>query len=200
MSRFHLISAALVLTSMTLNGCTTPRVALDQANNGAALAVSLESELNDFRRVQSQVAQARLDSIRRQRLRLASYEAEGAFDERVLRAAGKTDALNLFSTLQALSDSRAQEDTKLQAKIASMDEAFAKLLEPLPDTAKSLTATQGALASLGEELSTRERIATATSFVKEIRKTIDENKTKIDDAKAQTQDAPVQPEPEAPKK
>lgn len=184
----------LSLLTLALSGCQTPQPALDQANNGAALTVSLAGEIRNFHRAQAEISQARLDSVRRLRVRLANYEAEGNFDERVLRAADKTDALKLYTALKELSDSRAQDESQLQAGIASTDAAFGKLLDSLPDATKDLTATQKALAVLGEELSTRERIATTAAFVKEIRKTIDENREKIKEAKGKAAAAPVDPE------
>ena len=195
MSRTPFIICALTLLTLALGGCKTPRPALDQANNGAALTVSLAGEIKDFHGVQAKISQARLDSVRRLRVRLANYEAEANFDERVLRAADKSDALKLYTALKELSDSRAQDESQLQGKIASMDEAFARLLDPLPDATKGLAATQKALAALGEEISTRERIAITTAFVKEIRKTVEENREKIKEAEQKAAAAPVQPAP-----
>jgi len=188
------VVCALSLLTGVLSGCQTPQPALDQANNGAALTVSLAGEIRAFNRAQAEISQARLDSVRRLRVRLASYEAEGNFDERLLRAAEKTDELKLYTALKELSDSRAQDESQLQAKIASIDAAFATLLDPLPDATKDLTATQKALAVLGEELSTHERVATTAAFVKEIRKAVEENRKKIEDAKKEAAAGPVDPE------
>jgi methyl-accepting chemotaxis protein len=182
MSRLTFIVLASALLALMLGGCKTPRPALDEANNGAALTVSLAGEIKNFRSAQARVAQARVDSVRRQRVLLANYEAEGNFDERVLKAADKGDALRLYTALKELSDSRALDAKQLQDKLAAMDVAFAKLLEPLPEATKDLTATQKALAVLGEELSAHERIATTAAFVKEIRKSVEENREKIKEA------------------
>jgi hypothetical protein len=111
----------------------------------------------------------------------------------VLRAASKSEALQLYTALKELSDSRAQDAKQLQDKISSMDTAFEKLLDPLPEATKDLTATQKALAVLGEELSTRERIATTAAFVKEIRKTVEENREKIREAEKTAAGASDQP-------
>jgi cysteinyl-tRNA synthetase len=197
MSRMPFALCALALILLNLSGCKTPRPALDEANNGAALTVSLAGEIKEFRRAEARIAQARLNSVRRLRVRLAKYEAEGNFDERVLRAADKTEALRLYTALRDLSDSRAQDEKQLQDKIASIDAAFAKLLEPLPEATRDLTATQKALAVLGEELSTRERIATTAAFVKEIRKTAEENR-KIKEAEAANSAAAAPAAPETP--
>ena len=180
-----------------LAACATPRAALDQANNGAALTMSLQAELQKFRSVQQSVAEARIQSVRRQQVQLATYESDSAFDERILRLAGKNDALSLYSTLRDLSDSRVKDEQALKTRLAELDESFVKLLAPLPDSTDKLVKTQKALAALGEELSAKERIELASTFAKAIKKTIDDNKKKIDAAAAATPVAPVQPAAEA---
>lgn len=175
-----------------LGGCATPQAALDQANNGAALTMSLQAEIQKFRSVQSEIARARVESIRRQQVQLATYESDSAFDERILRLAGKSEALSLYTTLKELSDSRLKDELSLKARLAELDESFTKLLAPLPDLTAKLTATQAALAILGEELSAKERIELVSIFAKAIKKTIDDNKKKIADAAAATPVAPVQ--------
>ena len=188
----------MIALCVGLAGCGTPQAALDQANNGAALTMSLQSELQNFRAVQANVAKARIDSVRRQSAMLATYEAEAAFDERVVKAAGKDDALKLYTTLKDLADSRAKDEQALNTKIAEMDESFGKLLTPLPDSTQKLTATQKALAALGSELSAKERIALVASFAKSIKQTIDDNKKKIDAAANAAPDATSQPAAQIP--
>lgn len=174
-------------------GCATPQAALDQANNGAALTMSLQSELQKFREVQAIIAKARLDSVRRQQVLLATYEAESAFDERVLRLANKSDALAMHATLKDLADSRMRDEQALLARLSEMDEAFAKMLSPLPEATPKLKAMQEAMAALGQQLSVQQRLEIASSFAREIKKTIDENKKKIDAAAASAPAAPAQP-------
>jgi hypothetical protein len=194
MKHASFVGCVLSPVILALSGCQTPQPALDQANNGAALTVSLAGEIRNFHRAQARISQARLDSVRRLRVLLANYEAEGNFDERVLRAADKADALKLYTALKELSDSRAQDESQLQAKIASIDAEFAKLFESLPDATNDLSATQKALAVLGEELATRDHIATTAAFAKAIRKTIEENREKIKEAEEKAAAATVDPE------
>jgi len=195
MSRMPFIMAAWTLLALTLGGCRTPRPALDEANNGALSACQNAGEIKNFRSAQARIAQARLDSVRRQRVLLANYEAEGNFEERVLRAADKGDAVKLYASLKELSESRAQDAKQSQDKLAAMDTAFAKLLDPLPEPTKGLTATQKALAVLGEDLSARERVAATAAFAKEIRKTVEENREKIKEAEKTAAGASAQPAP-----
>jgi chromosome segregation ATPase len=175
-----------------LAGCATTQAALDQANNGTALMMSLQAEVQKFRSVQSDVARARVESIRRQQVVLATYESASGFDDRVLRLAGKTDEFSLYSTLKDLADSRIKDEQALKARLEELDESFSKLLTPLPDLTEKLAAAQKALAVLGDELSAKERIELAATFASAIKKTIDDNKKKINDAATDTPGAPVQ--------
>src|SRR5438046_2056305 len=104
MSARFLLAAAC---ACALAGCKTPQPMLDQANNGAALSVSLQSQLVALRSAQANVAQSRVDSIRRQNAMIAEYEADSAFDDRIQAAVGKTAEAPLAATLRALADSRA---------------------------------------------------------------------------------------------
>lgn len=188
----------IAVLSGCFSGCSTPQAALDQANNGAALTMSFQAELQKFRSVQLDVARARVESIRRQEVTLATYELDSAFDERILRLAGKADALLLYSTLKDLSDSRIKDEQALKARISELDESFSKLLAPLPDSTEKLTSTQKTLAILGEELSAKDRIELASTFAQAIKKTIDDNQKKIDAAAAATPVAPAQPDASVP--
>lgn len=175
-----------------LVGCATPQAALDQANNGTTLMMSLQAEQEKFRSVQSDVARARIESIRQQQKVLATYESDSGFEDRVLRLAGKADEFSLYSTLKDLADSRIKDERALKAQLGELDESFSKLLTPLPDSTEKLAAAQKALAVLGEELSAKERIELAATFASAIKKTIDDNKKKIDGAAKDTPSAPLQ--------
>jgi len=194
MKYLHALVSAIALT-VVLSGCKTPPAALDQANNGAALTVSLEAELREFRRVQNTIATARMTSVRNQRARLAEYEIEGGFDARIQRAAGNTAAAQLFDSLKELADSRAKDDVQLQSNLSELDAMLLKLIAPLPDSTKSLKATQEALANLGEELPERERVALVAAFAKDIRKGIEDNKKAIEAAERATASPTLQPAP-----
>lgn len=175
--RLCVIFSAVVI----LAGCATPQPALDQANNGAALIGSLRAELQNFRRVQASIAQSRLESVRRQRARLAIYESGGGFDDRLLRAAGRDDLVRLYTSLRDLSESRAQDELRLKATISEIDQLLGELVKPLPEQTKSLTQAQESLAALGEELSLRRRLEEAAKFAKEIQGSIEQNKLKIEE-------------------
>jgi hypothetical protein len=186
------ISIGFSVLALWVAGCSTPQPALDQANAGAALAMSLQTEIHRYRAVQVDVARARLDSIRRQEVALATFDAEAAFDVRVLRLAGKNEALSLYEALRELADTRSKDEQALRTKLAELDSTYAKLLIALPESTAQLQVTQLSLAVLGEELSAEDRIKVVYHFASEIRKTIDENRKKIAAASAAAPVAPVQ--------
>jgi hypothetical protein len=193
MNSFQLSVLVVATTAKLLTGCATPQAALDHANNGAALIGSLNTEVHNFRRVQSGIVQLRLESVRRQRARLATYEAAGGFDDRVLRAAGRDDLVRLYSSLKELSDSRAQDEVRLEATISDMDRLLGEILKPLPEQGKSLTQALESLAALGEERPFEARMKEASEFAKRIQESIEKNRGKIQEAGAATSTASAQP-------
>ena len=180
MSIFSLrVTLALLAAALqcSLAGCgSTPQAALDQANHGAALTAALDGELRTLRAAQASVAQSRLDSIRRLNTSRARFDAEASFDERIQKAANKPGHAQLFTTLQALSDSRAKDEEALQASLAQADAAYAKLLAPAPDPSGQLQATRQALMALSEQLSVKERLALTAKFAKTVRRAVKDQK------------------------
>jgi DNA repair exonuclease SbcCD ATPase subunit len=175
-----------------LGACSTPQPLLDQANNGATLAMSLQTQLSVFRATQAEISQQRLDAISRQLASMATYQVESDFDDRIRRLAGSGNSQQLYSELRTLADSRGTAESALARQLADINADLAKVLEPLPDTAQSLAATQKTLAVLGEELSTKERAAAVKDFARTVKAAIDENRQKIDAARLATPIAPVQ--------
>ncbi len=163
-------------------GCSTTRPELDQANNGVALTASLQRELDAFRRAQASIASSRVESIRLQRQRLATYSVDAALDERILKAAGNTDSAKLYTTLKELAEARAAEDRDRLLELQSIDDQLGKIVAALPDNTAKLQATQKALAMLGKELSQKDRIAMGLAFAGEIKTTVEENREKIEQA------------------
>jgi DNA repair exonuclease SbcCD ATPase subunit len=189
------ITRGLVLATLALalGACSTPQPLLDQANNGATLAMSLETELAAFRATQSDISQQRLDSMRRQLASLATYQVEADFDDRIRRLTGTAGSQQLYTDLRALADSLGTDERALARQLAEIDADLAKVLAPLPDMAQSLAATQKALSALGEELSPKDRVAAVSSFARTVKTAIDDNRQRIEAAKQATPAAPVQP-------
>ncbi|MDP1899447.1 MAG: hypothetical protein Q8K96_03200 [Rubrivivax sp.] len=191
-------SLLLAALALALGACSTPQPLLDQANNGATLAMSLQTELAAFRVTQSDISQQRLDTIRRQLASLATYQVESDFDDRIRRLAGTAASQQLYNDLRTLADSRGTDERALAKQLADIDSDLAKVLAPLPDTAQGLAATQKALALLGEELSPKDRVAAISSFARTVKTAIDDNRQKIEAVRQATPAAPVQPAASAP--
>lgn len=173
---------SLILLTAVLTGCSTPQAALNQANNGTALMSNLESELQEFRRVQSLVASHRVENIREQYKLLAKIESNTAFNDRVRDLSGKGDYSRVFSSLRTLADSRGKDEEALQAKFNEIDASLGKLLSPLPETSGKLKDAQSKLSAMGEELSMEDRLKTLSSFSKSVYQTVKDNKEKIKEA------------------
>ena len=186
---------ASIACACLLAGCKTPQAALDQANNGAALSMSLQAELANLRTTQATIAKIRLDSIRQQTAMMAEYEADSAFDDRVLAAIGKTSESQLARELRTLADSRAKDDSDLKAAMAALDTNLAGLLDPVPSQSAGLAATQGAMAALGEEFDPKQRVKIIAAFAVDLKKAIDNNKVKSDATAAGAPSSPVQAKP-----
>ncbi|WP_431798343.1 hypothetical protein SGO26_29450 (plasmid) [Cupriavidus metallidurans] len=181
---------ALGLSLVGLAGCSTPQAALDQARNTAALTVSLSAEQREFRRVQTIIANSRIESIRRQTSELETYEAMARFDDRVRRVAGLDEELKVFKALRDLSDSRSQDEVDLAAKLKAIDDNLATILTPLPESTSKVSALQKALLPLGEELSSTERTKAAVQFAKSVKEGLDASKQKLAVSEAVTPTAP----------
>lgn len=183
----------------SLTGCSTPQAALDQANNGAALSMSLQAQMAALRAAQANVARARLDNVRDQNAVIAKYQFASAFDERVRTVIGSTAESQLATDLRMLSDSRAKDERDLAAALAALDASMAGVLDPVPVSDPQLAATEQAMAALGQELRPEQRIRSIAAFAVDLKKSIDSNRKKGEAAADGTPAAKVQgpPAPDA---
>ena len=173
-------TCAALLATLWLGACSTPQPMLDQANQGAALSMAYQAELVNFRQVQADIAQQRMDSIRQLVSTMATYQADAEFDERVSKLAGNTATAKLFKDLQTLADSRSTDEQAMLKELADMEEQLAKLLQPLPDNTQALDATQRQLAAMGHELPWKERLKVVSTFAKAVNKSVKANRQKLD--------------------
>jgi len=192
MSAYFLNRKALAaVCACLLAGCKTPQPAIDQANNGAALTLSLQTELTRMRTLQGAIAKARLDSVRRQRAMMAEYAADSAFDERIRKVVGDNAQEKLVNDLLMLSDSRATDEDELGKALAALDADMAAVLAPVPDQNGRLAATQKAMAELGTQLPLEQRARILAGFASELKEEIDKHRKAADT----TAPAPVQSGP-----
>jgi len=165
-----------------LAACSTPQVAMDQANHTVGLVTQLELEMREFDRIQKVAATARLKSIAVQEQDNAFVLGQARIDEKVRRAMGDTETTEAESKFSIVAQAIADDDTQLKTAIASVDAELSALLKPLPSTADNSSAAQKALADMGAELSPTIRFSELQSFYKTVKESVDANRQKIRDA------------------
>lgn len=188
------LRAASLAALASVAGCaSTPKPALDEANNGAALAATLSAQIENYREEQARVLAVRVEGVRRLRQQISRYEIESEFDQRVLAAAGNTRHAQLYAKLIELSDSRAADEKEMATQAAAIDDLLKQATKPLPSVSKELKATQDALAALGAELSAAERLKVSAAFAQSVYKTVKDKRDKIEQANADTPPATTSP-------
>lgn len=159
-----------------LAACSTPQIAMDQANNGVKLTQQLQQEIERYQRHTKASAERRLEVVRAQEanaLQRARITGFATF----IKSKSDIDAPAASSarTIQEAHDKYAAlvaEEEKGQQELAQRLAAVAK---DLPSPSEKLSAVQKALAALGTELSPKERAAIVTKFLKEAKDIVDRN-------------------------
>lgn len=167
-----------------VGGCASPRAELDQANNTAALVAQLETELQEFRRVQHGIAESIKRSSRDLQVSAAAANSEVEASMRARRAAEDPIVPKMYELVRQLADGIGTDKTNLTARAAAVDDRLFKLLKPLPSTADKTSEVQSVLASMGTELSNKARLAELQEFYKKVKAGVDANKQKIKDAES----------------
>lgn len=165
-----------VLLPLLLAGCSTPQVALDQAQNGAALVQQLEAELSRYAKLSALAAQRRLKSIESQEA--ANLESAGTLemsdflDERAQRAQEAAANAALIRSLTAKQAELKRQQLDKRRELAERLAAATKSAEPL---GAKLGALRKAMAELGSELKPEERLALTKKFLDDAKKIIDDS-------------------------
>jgi hypothetical protein len=180
---------SLASLGVALCGCSTPRVALDQANNTAGLVAQLEIELQEFRRVQNGIAERAKKSIRELEVGAIKSSSEIEASMRARRAAEDPVVPKMYEVVRQLADGIGTDKSNHAAGAAAVNDRLAKLLKPLPLTSEKTTEIQGQLAAMGTELSNKERLDELQDFYKTVKAGVDANKKKIDDEEKKIKDA-----------
>lgn len=161
---------------LILCACSTPQVALDQANHGVRLIQNLQTELVRYQDSVKLSAQRRLRSIEAQDDVTADSARKQQFDAYVDAKAGNGEVLAARDRLREASDTYTRliaEDDKARAALAAR---LAGLTKDLPTPTEKLGALQKAMAELGTELSAKERVAIVTKFLKQAKCIVDKGK------------------------
>lgn len=184
------LPAILLPMVFVLSACSsTPQAALDQANNGTSLMLAMQGEVARFKAEQAAIASLRIDTIRQAQTNLARGQQITADDDRIYAAAGKKNISDNLTKVTALVDARAKDEKVLNDRIQEIHKNLSGLMTPLPSVDKEMKEAQKSLAILGNELSSQDRFKVFAAFAKDIKKSVDTNKKKIDEAK----NAPLAP-------
>jgi hypothetical protein len=178
----HLLT--ILAASLLLSACSTPQPVLDQAQHGVSLIAELEKNLAEYRRLQGVSQAARHAAIRMQRDAIGQTEVLARRDARARAAAGDKQTVDLAEGLIAHADAIAADDAAYVANQAADQAALAALLEPIPSTRSATTDAQTALAVMGDQLTAEQRRDELKAWIKEIKKSVSENKEKIEKAEA----------------
>lgn len=158
-----LILAVLVI----LSGCSTPQVALDQANNGVSLIQKLQNELQRYKTSSKLSSERRLGIIDQLDTSTSNTALIHSMEQYRLSKAGLSDVLAARDRLRDDSDTLAKQIA--DRKKAQQDRAtrLADLVKGLPTPTEKLGEAQKAMAELGTELSASERVAIVTKFLEQ---------------------------------
>ena len=182
MSRANLCALCL---SLLTSACAVPQAELNQANNSAALMMSLDSDIGDFSKSQSLVLQASknstedfLQSIQKNKTRI-SYETS------VDVAANFADKTSLIKKLLDLADNYAKGERDLASQLAIIDSSLKTAFTQLPNPSPQLSSTRDLMVKMGEQLSSKERLELLTEYAKASKKSYDNAKASLDEAEKQ---------------
>ncbi|SHH01568.1 hypothetical protein [Massilia sp. CF038] len=168
--------------ALVLSACSTPKVAMDQANNTVGLLSQLDNELNQFRQVQERITDQSLASLRKIEVRTANGAIDTASRLRLHRIARDPVGPALFETVRDSADALARDRASAQLQSAEIDARLAKLMQPLPQSAQGIAAVQLPMAAMGTELSHKTRLAESRQFYEEVKAAVEANKKKIAEA------------------
>lgn len=171
-----------VVLALSVSACSTPRAALDVANYTAGLVGEMDKELREFRKVQATLDRHRKDLVREQAQAIALSEAVVAENDLFGAETAYDSAQATARSLQAITVSLAEIDSRTHADLAALDKRLLELTSPLPATTDKAIAVQKALTVMGTELSKEVRLSEFQTFFQTVREGVEKNRQKIKDA------------------
>lgn len=176
---FQLLWSAIVVA---LSGCSTPQAALDQANHSTKLMSLLDVQLKELRRVERASEESQQQALAAQRDFLGRLLATTQLSTAASKSSGDAQLAELTNKMLADADAVAASRDTVAALNTTYAKTLASLLKPLPDTAIAIAEAQAKMAAMGTELDRDTRVKELVAFAKDVKKSVDENKTKITDA------------------
>jgi len=183
--RTYLLAVALATAALVmLAGCSTPKEAMEQANHTVQLMSLMEQPIGEYRRTWAALEQSRLLTLKQQSAMLADSILLAERSALAQTAAGDTGALALSNKLVANAEAIQAAKVRNAEQSAVYDKKIAGLLQPLPNTAATVTAAQVAVGKMGSELPFKQRAEELLDFAQEVKVGIDASKKAKEDAKA----------------
>lgn len=173
---------AFLVSILGLAGCSTPRPAMDVANNTAGLVAEMDKELRAFRRVQAAQDRHRKELVREQAEAIEESQRTVAENDLFGAATAAPSVQATERSLKAVTVGLAEIDAKAQSDLAALDKRLAELTSPLPATTDKAVAVQNALALMGSEVSRGVRLAEVQAFYQTVHESVEKNREKIKDA------------------
>jgi flagellar basal body L-ring protein FlgH len=183
-ARLHAPRAALALAALVA-GCSTPQVALQQANHTAKLMSLLDAELSEFRRVQQAAQASRVQSMATQKEFLSRLSASAEVTDQARRSAGDTLTVTLREQLISNADGVGQVRQETKSARTDFKKQVDALLVPLPSTRASITDAQAKAAAMGTELSADTRRQELLDFGIAVAESLNEARERIRKAQAE---------------
>ena len=179
-----------VLT-VAVSGCSTPEVALHQANQGVKLTEGLRAELARYQRNNGLAIDRRSAALARDNEYVLEVASTVALIDSHRNTAGMTAELNAEKALRDAIGARQQIlDDEVKARAALIASAAA-LGNGTLLPAEKLGAVQMAMGELGTELSVEEKTKIVSTFLTGAKKIIDGAGKASDDAAGKTPPAPA---------
>ena len=163
----HRLLAAQLLGACLVTACSTPQVALDQANHGVRLIENLQTELVRYKAGVKLSADRRLSSIQRDETDTSSLVVSQQMDAYLLSKAGMDSELAARDRIRDASDTYAKLLAQQDKTKQDLAVRLSELVKDLPTPTNKLNAVQKAMAELGTELSAKERVEIVTTFLKQ---------------------------------
>jgi hypothetical protein len=180
-----------VVLAVAVTGCSTPEVALHQANQGVKLTGGLRSELARYQRNSGLAVERRSAALARDNEYVLEVASTVALIDSHRNTAGMTADLNAEKALRDAIGARQQildDEVKARAALVASAAALGKGT-PLPT--EKLGAVQMAMGELGTELSVEEKTKIVATFLTGAKKIIDGAAKASEDAAGKTPPAPA---------
>lgn len=164
------------LAAICLTACSTPKVALDHANNGVALTAGLQRELVTYDEQQKTIDKLRRQVVIEETLQAKRYLRDNEFDDANASLIGDRGKFAAYTQMRQAGELRAKLVADKAADEKEVQNAMDSLMKPATPPLPKIAATQKTLADLGEDLPFADRLKLVTKFIREVQAEVKSNK------------------------